>query len=72
MSDDVSPKTGEGGFPFRKGDVVQLKSGGPRMTICGTERSGRGELLARVVYFKESEEKVVYDSIIPEALEPSA
>ncbi|MBB4285206.1 DUF2158 domain-containing protein [Roseospira goensis] len=53
---------------FRKGQVVQLRSGGPRMTVVGSERSGRGELMARVVYFHEREEKFVYESFIPEAL----
>jgi uncharacterized protein YodC (DUF2158 family) len=53
---------------FRKGQVVQLRSGGPRMTVVGSERSGRGEMLARVVYFHEKDEKFVYESIIPEAL----
>ena len=47
------------------GDVVQLKSGGPRMTVVSTESNPAGVLCA---WFDEAETKS--SRFPPEALEP--
>jgi|SRR5215469_122785 len=42
------------------GDVVQLKSGGPSMTIAGPESTPDGEVLIRCCWFDEKSSEINY------------
>ena len=53
---------------FKIGDVVELKSGGPRMTVTGHGQDGNGNVRANCTWFdKDHNEK--NGAFPPEALE---
>lgn len=41
--------------PFAPGDVVQLKSGGPKMTVEDVRTGDEGEKICRCVWFQDGE-----------------
>jgi uncharacterized protein YodC (DUF2158 family) len=40
---------------FKVGDIVQLKSGGPKMTVVDVERAPRGQLQVRCTWFTKQD-----------------
>jgi uncharacterized protein YodC (DUF2158 family) len=51
---------------FTKGDVVQLKSGGPRMTVSNTGEDSYGNFMIWCVWFEKT--KKLDDTFEPETL----
>jgi uncharacterized protein YodC (DUF2158 family) len=57
--------------PFKAGDVVRLKSGGPKMTVTQTGKTAMlGEDAVWCVWFDG--QKKFSDTFAPEALEPAS
>ena len=54
---------------FKNGDVVRLKSGGPKMTVENIARDATGSLYAWCVWFDTSGRQGA--SFNPDALEPA-
>jgi uncharacterized protein YodC (DUF2158 family) len=54
---------------FNAGDVVQLKSGGPKMTVTQTGKDSVGSFVVWCAWFVEN--KKVEDTFPPEALKPA-
>lgn len=54
---------------LRIGDVVQMRSGGPIMTVIGFRSRQSAEFEANLVWFDERENKFVYQELPCGALE---
>ncbi len=55
---------------FKKGDVVQLKSGGPKMTVTSYERNMHGDMMVWCQWFNNVKPpyKLEHGTFEPEAL----